>query len=294
MVGVHFGVSRVFPLLRERYYFPDMERYVREYIGTCHRCQVAKATRNLKHGLLQPKMIGEVGTVSLDYQGPYPISHGKEMLLIIKDCFSNEVRLIAMGNTDATHTIDVFWREWINGGKGLPRRILTDRGPQFENKLVARLCERLGIDASKTAVYHPQTNTNSERQNAFHLPLLKALDDDPKNWVKRLPYLQFAMNTSPIDGLGISPYEIETGRAPILPWDLYALPPDDFSFQVDLHQHKLSHPREMHRAHALIKRLKVQQWARMKQYYDSDKKEVSYVSNDLVRVSPARHVHSVF
>ena len=41
----HQGVERTVSLIRARYYWPKCEAEVREYIGQCERCILAKRTR---------------------------------------------------------------------------------------------------------------------------------------------------------------------------------------------------------------------------------------------------------
>ena len=49
---------------------------------------------------------------------------------------------------------------------GLPKKILTDQGQNFESQLVAYLCELMGMWKIWTSLYHLQTNAQSERFNS--------------------------------------------------------------------------------------------------------------------------------
>ncbi|KAA8578232.1 hypothetical protein FQN60_010716 [Etheostoma spectabile] len=48
---------------------------------------------------------------------------------------------------------------------GAPKRILTDQGKEFVNKINLDMCAKLGIARSLCAPYHPQTNGLVERLN---------------------------------------------------------------------------------------------------------------------------------
>ena len=286
VTGVHFGTSRVIPAIKQRFYWPNMEREIREYIHTCDLCQRAKATRKRSAGLLKPKGIGRPGFLSVDLQGPFPNGTGNyDFILTLKDVFLGLVVLLPMKSgekgIDAKHCADLIFRNWVRFF-GIPRVILTDRGPQFEAELFGQFCKRLGIDRAKTAAYHPETNSQAERQHGFHTPLLKALCvSNPRDWPNWLPYLQFAINTSPVEGHGVSPLESLTGFPPLQPLDLYLLPVDDFSFDNDRYQYNLEHPKRMRHIHALMNKVKNEQNENMKERYDQTHIEVLYGVGDL-------------
>ena len=78
-----------------------------------------------------------------------------------------------------------FVRHWLPRF-GVPNTIVSDRGPQFTSKLWESLNKLLGISASTTTAYHPQSNGMVER---FHRQLkasLKARLTSP-NWMDELP-----------------------------------------------------------------------------------------------------------
>jgi hypothetical protein len=285
--GAHMGSGRVSFALRRRYYWPGIDREVREYVKTCPNCQRAKATRQRRAGLLQPKGWDRPGALSVDLQGPFPKSHGFNMVLTIKDVFLGLTVLVPLNSdknngTDAAHVADAIFTHWVKYF-GVPRIILTDRGPQFVADLFERFCKRLGIDHKLTATYHPQTNSQAERQHGFHTPLIKAFcEGNPHAWSRFLPYLQFGVNSSVMEGYGISPLEAMSGYEPLLPSDLYLLPEDDSSFVYDKHQHKIEHPKRMKMIHALMSRVKKERDGKMKERYDETHKDVRYEVGDKV------------
>jgi hypothetical protein len=286
LTGVHLGSPRVSFALRRRYYWPAMDAEVREYVRTCPLCQRAKATRQRRAGLLQPKGWGRPGMLGVDLQGPFPTSHGYDMIITIKDVFLGKTVLVPLttrgSGTDAAACADAVFERWV-AYHGIPRLILTDKGPQFQAQLFARFCERLGIKRAKTATYHAQTNSQVERQHGFHGPLLKAVTAfQPSGWSLWLPYLQFAVNSSVVEGLGISPLEAETGLPARLPTDLYTLREDDYSFEKDKYQHKIEHPKRMKQIHSLMRRVKKERDEKMKDRYDKTARDVSYAVGDTV------------
>ena len=47
----------------------------------------------------------------------------------------------------------------------IPRKILSDRGPQFTSKFMEEFTKALGIKRQLLMVYHPQTDGQTERIN---------------------------------------------------------------------------------------------------------------------------------
>ena len=48
---------------------------------------------------------------------------------------------------------------------GLPRKVISDRGPQFVSNFMKELCLRLEIERNPSTAYHPQADGQTERVN---------------------------------------------------------------------------------------------------------------------------------
>ena len=58
---------------------------------------------------------------------------------------------------------------------GLPKKILSDQGRNFESQLVADHCKLMGTQKLQTSLYHPQTNGQCERFNSTLIGMLGML-----------------------------------------------------------------------------------------------------------------------
>jgi len=47
----------------------------------------------------------------------------------------------------------------------LPKKVISDRGPQFVSNFMKELCLQLGIEQNPSTAYHPQTDEQTERVN---------------------------------------------------------------------------------------------------------------------------------
>ena len=56
---------------------------------------------------------------------------------------------------------------WDNVFKehGLPKKVISDRGPQFVSSFMKELYKKLGIEPNPSTAYHPQTDGQTERVN---------------------------------------------------------------------------------------------------------------------------------
>ena len=79
----------------------------------------------------------------------------------------------------------------------IPRRIHSDQGRSFENKIIEELYEMYNIRKSNTTPYHPQGNGQCERFNRTMHNLLRCLEDSQKKWPDHIREMCFVYNSTP-------------------------------------------------------------------------------------------------
>ena len=50
---------------------------------------------------------------------------------------------------------------------GLPKRIISDRDPRFTSTFAREMCKVLGIQQNLSTAFHPRTDGQTERMNAW-------------------------------------------------------------------------------------------------------------------------------
>ncbi|XP_074323540.1 uncharacterized protein LOC141660453 [Apium graveolens] len=73
---------------------------------------------------------------------------------------------------------------------GIPYKLVSDNGKQFDSMELRQLCEELKIKKEFAAVYHPQSNGQTEAVNKIIKHTLKTkLEERKGNWPEELPKL---------------------------------------------------------------------------------------------------------
>ena len=79
---------------------------------------------------------------------------------------------------------------------GLPDDIVSDCGTQFVSKFKRSLFEILRVDIELSSVFHPQTDSQTERVNqVFEQYLQCTINYQQDDWIEYLPLAEFAYNT---------------------------------------------------------------------------------------------------
>jgi hypothetical protein len=115
---------------------------------------------------------------------------------------------------DAVGLAKLFLREVVHL-HGLPRTIVSDRGPQFASTFWGQICSRLGIDRRMSTAFHPQTDGQTERMNAGMEQYLRIfINHQQDDWVQWLPLAEFAANNGVSESTKCTPFFAVQGVDP--------------------------------------------------------------------------------
>ena len=216
----HQGVGRTLELLRQRCYWPGMSSDVRRWCQTCERCQVAKDSGPPGRSFMGHLLASEPNEIlAMDFTLLEPTHNGLENVLVLTDVFSKYTLAIPTRDQRASTVAQVLVTEWFSKF-GVPARIHSDQGRNFESVLIQQLCGLYNIEKSRTTPYHPAGNGQCERFNRTLHDLLRTLPLSRKReWHSCLTQILHAYNTTPHQSTGESPFFLMFGRKARLPVD---------------------------------------------------------------------------
>ena len=144
-------------LLKRTYWWPGLKENVKKYIQGCFKCQQNKVQHQRKAGELHPLEIlkGSWQEISIDIIGPLSKSNRMDAIVVIVDQFTKMIRLKATITNISSEGIAKIYRDDIWKLHGIPRKILSDRRPQFALKFMEELTKALGTKRQLSTAYHP-------------------------------------------------------------------------------------------------------------------------------------------
>jgi hypothetical protein len=148
---------------------------------------------------------------------------GFNRVLVAIDKFTKWIEVKPVTCAKADRVLD-FLDELVHR-YGLPHRIITDLGSNFNNHQFWEDCENSGIDVRYVSVAHPRANGQVERANGMVLDALKKRLHDASNtkggkWIKELHNALWGLRTQPTKPTAQSPYFLVYGSEAILPSDV--------------------------------------------------------------------------
>ncbi|XP_063942623.1 uncharacterized protein LOC108203423 [Daucus carota subsp. sativus] len=101
---------------------------------------------------------------------------------------------------------------------GIPYKLISDNGKQFDSKELKKLCDDLNLRRNFAAVYHPQSNGQTEAVNKIIKHTLKAkLEEKKGDWPEELPMVLWSYNTTPRTTTKESPFMLTYGCEAMVP-----------------------------------------------------------------------------
>jgi len=138
--------------------------------------------------------------VAVDSVGPMPLSaRGNTWILVLTDHFTRWVDALAIPVTSAP-TVARVLNQKVFCYFGLPEKIHTNKGAQFQSQFMGDLC-RIGggVNQSQTTPYHLLGNGFVERNNRMLGDALRSLlfSRGQKEWDSVLPQIMRAYRSTP-------------------------------------------------------------------------------------------------
>jgi len=210
----HPGQTKTFELLSRQYYWPTMRKDVDQFVRNCNICHRTKAIRHAPYGVLRPFSVPDWPWqhISVDFVTRLPPSKRFDAICVVVDRLTKQRHLIPCKTTITAEELARLFCDRVFRYHGLPKTIVSDRGPQFASHFWKHLCDSLKIEPRLLTAFHPQTDGQTERINAVveqHLhAYVSHLQDD---WVDYLFLAEFAGNIQVLETTTVSPFFANLG-----------------------------------------------------------------------------------
>ena len=221
--AAHQGQRHSISLIQECFRWPGMTRDMINKVKNCACCKKYEGTLPIaKLQKLPCSGPGELLHINFTTIEETIGLHEEPVVrnvLVMQDHFSKHVVAYVVKDQKA-RTAAKALRSRYFGLFGAPAYLLSDKGKSFTATVVEDLCKLYGVKKLRTSSYHAQTNGQVERMNQTLIHLIGKLDKDKKAcWLKHLPEVLMAYNSTCSPVTGYSPHFLLFGRRPRIPVD---------------------------------------------------------------------------
>ena len=220
-VLAHLGAEKTATYLRDQVWWKSMVSDIEAFCRTCNVCATSKPQNGKPQGKLKtmPVPTRPWQYIGIDFVGPLPESSnrtgGYDMICVIIDLLTSMVHLVPSRQTYRASDIAELIFDSVYKLHGLPERIISDRDSLFTSKFWKRLHRLLNTELRMSSAFHPQTDGATERANRTMTQMIRqCVSPDQKDWVVKLPAVEFAINSARSSTTGFSPFQLNYGRNP--------------------------------------------------------------------------------
>ena len=240
----HCGEAKTLLKARTKYFWFGMTRDIELFVKSCEICMRMQKVR--AKAPLQPifkSFFNEYLFMDIKVLDKYPC-RGYTGILILIEGFSKLTVLCPIKSREATELMSHLWTSYITK-HGCPLNLVTDREASFVLSSVSKafyeLCSIRKLNSvSNRAKCDGQTEIYVKLTSTIMTAVMltdKMRGELDVDWVSRLPYVEFAINSTPSSMTQLSPYFIATGRDPFVPLSLtHDIHDDDKSVSVHVRE----------------------------------------------------------
>ncbi|CAM4653248.1 unnamed protein product [Lepidochelys olivacea] len=130
--------------------------------------------------------------VGMDLIGPLPVTKdGYQYILTTLDYLSRWVEAFSLRSNSASEVAKGMYKMIVR--RGCPQQILTNLGPEFNNKFNLYICERLRIASLAHTTHKPMAWLKMLINPSKGKALQKMVDDNGSNWDELLDPILFSL-----------------------------------------------------------------------------------------------------
>src|ERR1044072_1444817 len=188
--------------MKLQYFWPQMYEEIKEYIQSCHQCQVHAKTSK-QNELFPIPISAPWESIGIDFVGPFPETRqGNKYIITAIVSFPQWPERRAVPAVTSKETAKFIYEELICRHR-IINILHSDQGTHFVNEVIIDLTKRFDMKHHKITAYHPQANGLVERFNGTLKKTLAKLYEESDQWDELIPPALFAYRSSPIESIGV-------------------------------------------------------------------------------------------
>ena len=203
----HQGLVKTKSLLREKVWFPNIDRMVEAKIKCCLACAATSSEKTREPLKMTELPSSPWSEVSMDFQGPYPSG---DYLLVVIDDYSRYPEIEIISSTSVKSVLPKLHA--IFARHGVPQTVKTDNGSPFNATDFDSFSKYLGFHHKPVTPLWPEANGGVERFMRVLKKIMQSAHVEGKNWKQELYRAMLNYRATPHSTTGISPAEALFGR----------------------------------------------------------------------------------
>jgi len=214
-VAGHGGRWKTVELVTRNYWWPGVTRDIGKYVEGYDLCQRIKNRTEKPAGKLKLSEVPQKTWTHLmvDFIMKLLVVAGKDAILVVCDRLSKMTHFVATTKETSAEGLARLFRDNVWKLHGLPKSVVSDRGPQFAAELTKELNRMLEIRTKLSTVFHPQTDGQTERMNQELEQYLRFfIENRQKDWPEWLVMAEFVVNNKVHTATKVSPFMANYGR----------------------------------------------------------------------------------
>ena len=168
----HQGIVRTKQLIREKFWFPGIDKKVEQAVKPCIPCLACVPSPAQREPLSMTTLPS----------GPFP---SEEYLLVVTDEYRRFPEVNVISSTSAKTVIPHL--DMIVSRHGVPAVVKTDNGPPFNGNEFRTFSKDFGFHHRKIIPLWPEENCEAERFMATLNKHVRAATAENSNWKDQLP-----------------------------------------------------------------------------------------------------------
>ena len=195
----HQGIVKTKALLREKVWWPSIDKDVEDMIKKCIPC-LSMAPKGPPEPMKSFSMTKPWDRVHVDICGPFP--DGSSVLGVI-DASTRWPDIHIINSTKSDTVVSCLEKTFST--HGYPETMITDNAPNLVSVDVSSYCSETGIKHEKSIPYWPQGNAEIERFYRTLGKAIKTMTAEGRNWKKEIFKFLLSYRNTPHCSTGSSP-----------------------------------------------------------------------------------------